>query len=167
MGSGINVHGDTLVSQEYAIKAAYIYNFSKFVEWPAKAFEKSKTFNVSILVDEDLVPYFKKLNGKEVRGRKVVISFKKQVEDIEICHIIFVGKSKQNNLAEILTRLKDQSVLIIGDEEGFSKQGGMINFVMKENNVRFEINPDAARRAGLKISSKLLSLGIIVNSDKR
>lgn len=165
LGTGNTVYGDTLVSQEYAIKAAFIYNFSKFVEWPAETSEKSGNFIVCVLGDEHLVPYFEKLNGKKARDKKVVIRHIKQAEDIGNCHIVFVGKSEQKNLPEILTKLKGQSVLIVGDEEGFSKQGGMINFVMKDDQVRFEINPNAVKRAGLKISSKLLSLGIIVHSD--
>jgi hypothetical protein len=161
-GLGDVAHSETPVSEEYAIKAAFIYNFAKFVEWPAEFMNKSETFNVCVLGENPFGSSLKNLEGKEVQRKKFII---KKAEDMSQCHIVFVGRSAKNNLPEILNILKGQSVLTVGDMEGFAQRGGMINFFVKEEMVRFEINLDASAQAGIKISSKLLKLAKIVDRE--
>ena len=155
-------HGEPSGSKEYAIKAAFIYNFAKFVEWPAESMNKSEPFIVCILGENPFGSSLEILQGKKVKGKNIIIKKAKRAEDMSQCHIVFVGSSVQN-LAEILAHVKRHKALTVGDTAGFARQGGVINFVVKDEMVRFEINLDAATQAGLKISSKLLKLASIVN----
>jgi hypothetical protein len=157
------VHGENPVSKEYAIKAAFLYNFAKFVDWPIKVDETSNPFVVCILGDNPFGSSLEKLEGKGVRGRKFKVRYIKKAKEIGSCNIVYVSRSKRDDLGDILTSLRKQSVLTVGDMEGFAQRGGIINFVMKERKVGFEINLDASARAGLKISSKLLKLAKIVD----
>lgn len=153
---------------EYNIKAAFLYNFAKFVEWPAKR-PAHRLWTVDdplciCVVGED--PFGRVLEdtiqGKNIGSHKVVIERLKQGRDMNSCQIAFISSSEKNHLRSILESLKGGGVLTVGDTEGFAQAGVAINFILEENKVHFEINVDAADRAGLKISSKLLSLARIV-----
>ena len=85
---------------------------------------------------------------------------------MEACHILFISSSEEERLAKIIETLKDSSILTVGEVKQFAQRGGIINFIVKENKIRFEINVDAAERAKLKISSKLLKLAIIVTDER-
>jgi hypothetical protein len=159
---GSMAHGETSVEKEYAVKAAFIYNIAKFVEWPKESMNKSETLNVCVWGDNPFGSSLKALEGKDVQGKKFVIKNAKTVEDINHCQIVFVGKSEQKNLSKILTILNGRSVLTVGDTEDFAHRGGIVNFYLENEMIRFEINLDAVKRAGLNISSKLLKLARIV-----
>jgi len=165
LSMGSAAHGETPASKEHAIKAAFIYNFAKFVEWPAESFEKSGDFVVCVFGEDSIVPTLKKLNGKQVQGKKVTVKHTKSSEDIGNCHIVYVSRQEEKNFSHVMTALKGRRILTVGDMEGFAQRGGMINFAMKKRKVRFEINVDAAKQAGLKISSKLLRLADIVGGN--
>jgi hypothetical protein len=164
-GVGKTVYGESPQQKEYAIKAAFLYNFAKFVEWPKESFENPKNVLLCVLGKNPFGSALHKMQGKEIQGRKLKVTQTERAEDIGKYHIVFVGRSEKDDVAEILANLKGHSVLTVGDMEGFAHQGGMINFIMKQRKVRFEINADAAEQAGLKISSKLLKLATIVSSD--
>lgn len=156
-------HAQPASAPEYEVKAAFIYNFAKFVEWPEGAFSTGDSDMVLCVANE--IPFGKALEsirGKTVKGRRIVVRQYKDVEDIAACHILFIGSSERKRLGQILEAVKGRSILTVGDEQGFAQQGGIINFIIAENKVSFEINLDAARRAGLEISSKLLRLAEIV-----
>ncbi|MBA7634777.1 hypothetical protein ES703_42369 [subsurface metagenome] len=148
---------------EYDVKVAFLYKFAKFVEWPAESFSGAgKTLRLCV-ADTDLTDdVFETVKSSTVRGRELVIKECRGPEDLESCHILFVTRSREQDLAEIMAAATHYHVLTIGETEGFTELGGIINFIMVEKKVRFEINVDAARRAGLKISSKLLRLAKIV-----
>ena len=156
--------------REYEIKAAFLYNFAKFVEWPEKALgEDDESLVLVILGKDDFGLALYSITGKEVGNRKFVVKWCSKVEEMKLfdqCHMIFISSSEKEHFPRILEALKDTHVLIIGDTEGFAEMGGIINFTIVEKKVRFEINIDAAERAGLRISSKLLKLAKIV-SEKR
>jgi hypothetical protein len=162
---GTIAYGETPAEKEYAIKAAFIYNFAKFVEWPSESMSKSETLNVCVLGENPFGLSLKNLEGKEVQSKKFIVRKAKTIENMGQCHIVFVGKSFRNNLSEILAILRGQNVLTVGDMQGFAQQGGMIGFFVKDEMIRFEINLEAAQQTGLKISSKLLKLATIVSSD--
>jgi len=153
---------------EYQIKAAFLYNFAKFVEWPADAFADPHAPLVLGIVGED--PFGSVLDklvlGKTVNGRGLVIKKLKQGADLRNCHILFLSSSETKRVPQILESLQGASVLTVGERERFAQSGGVINFILEENKVRFEINSDAAARARLNISSKLLALARIV-ADQR
>ena len=149
--------------RENEIKAAFLYNFVKFTEWPAEAFpESSSLLTVGVLDDRQVDAAFKSLDGKIVRGRKLRIKRIESTSDLESCHIVFIRISGKERVSQILVSLQNSSVLTVGEMKGFAQLGGIINFYMKTNRLRFEINVDAAKRAELKMSSKLLKLAKVV-----
>jgi hypothetical protein len=147
---------------EYQVKAAFLYNFAKFVEWPAQTFPADDSpVVIGILgknpFGEDLE---RTVRDKSINGRPLAVRSLASLDDpvLKHCQIIFIHPAEKGRLGEILARLKGTPALTVSETEGFTQSGGMINFVMEGRKVRFEINDAAAARAGLKISSKLLSL---------
>lgn len=147
-------------SSEYAVKAAFLYNFTKFVEWPSGAFgESSAPLIVGVLGQDPFGGALDQiLQGKTVNGRPVLIQRLTWGQNLRACHILFICQSERKRLAQILSSLRGMSVLTISEIAQFNQQGGIINFVIDQNKVRFEINMAAAEQGGLKISSRLLSL---------
>lgn len=152
---------------EYRVKAAFVYNFAKFIDWPAKAFPDGRApLTLCILGKDPFGVALETIKGKTVKGRKLVIQHVARIEDLDQCHILFISASEEKHVEKILETLKDSSVLTIGEMKMFAQRGGIIHLTVKESKVRFGINVDAAKRAGLKISSKLLKLSRVV-TDKR
>lgn len=149
---------DTL--PEYQVKAAYLFNFLKFVEWPEEAFADSLAPIVIGIVGDD--PFGSALPqviiGKTVQGRDLVIRKYHVGEDLRGAHILFISVSERKRIPLILSSLRGSSVLTVADTEGFLDAGGMIQFLSESDHVRFAINGGAATQAKLKLSSKLLSL---------
>jgi hypothetical protein len=147
-------------ASEYRVKAAFVYNFAKFVEWPPEAFAYDTAPLVIGIVGED--PFGNAIDqltsGKTINGRSLTIRRLKRGQDLKACHILFISSSERNRLPEILLSLKGASVLTIADMDHFSQRGGMIGFLTEDDKVRFEINAQAANWARLRISSKLLTL---------
>ena len=150
----------SLSSREYEIKAAYLYNFIKYVDWPSYG----DTISIGVLGSDPFGPALAPLNGKTVKGRRLVIKHLDSVRDAQQCQIIFVSSSERQRLQEIFESLRSARVLTVGETQGFADGGGIINFIEENNRVRFEINAEAARRTGLNISSELLKLARLVKS---
>ncbi len=156
---------------QYEVKAAFLYNFIKFVEWPEKSFpEKDSPFIIGVLgtdpfSDPDaLVNYLDQAtSGKTVHDRKIVIRRSRRINNLRNCHLIFISASEKSGIKETLATLNQPGVLTIGETDGFCQQGGIINFFMAAGKVRFEINTTASEKNGLKISSKLLNVAKIVS----
>jgi hypothetical protein len=149
---------------EYQVKAAFLYNFAKFVEWPPSSFSDASAPLQICVFGRD--PFGKELRNiaseKTVNGRKLEVN---QVVDLQLaktCHILFIASSETGQMKRILENLRGTNALTVGDTKGFTDQGGMINFVLESNRVQFEVNRKAAEEAGLKISSKLLSVAKVV-----
>ena len=166
--SGRDLPAQTAISKEYQLKAAFLYNFSQFVDWPTEAFPEAETPMVIGVIGEDpFGAYLDEIvHGEQVNNRPLIVQRYRQVEEIKICHILFVSRSEAARLEEIFARLKGRTTLTVGDIEGFAKQGGMIRFVTEKNKVRFRINLEAAKAAKLTISSKLLKPAEIVAPGK-
>ncbi len=145
---------------EYEVKSAFIYNFAKFLEWPANAFASADSpIIIGIIGDDPFGGLLQQtVRGKTAAGRRIEVKHFDKVRDCQLCHILFVSASERGRLSKILDRLKGSSVLTVGETAGFVRQGGIIGFVMDDNKVGFEVNVGAAKQAGLKISSKLLKL---------
>jgi hypothetical protein len=146
--------------REYEIKAAYLYNFIKYVDWPSYG----ETISIGVLGNDPFGTALAPLNGKIVKGRRLVIKHLDSVRDAQQCQIIFVSSSEKQRLQEIFESLRSARVLTVGETQGFADGGGIINFIEENNKVRFEINAEAARRTGLNISSELLKLARLVKS---
>lgn len=161
--SPVSVHAQESLDREYQIKAAFLYHFVKFVEWPSEALpEASPTIHICVLGTDPFGGALEALKGKTVKGRSLVISRFERVRDLGGCHIAFVSSSEKGRLGEIVETLKEASVLTVGDMDRFAELGGIISFVVESNKVRFEINVVRAERARLKISSQLLKLARVV-----
>lgn len=144
---------------EYEVKAAYLYNFGKFVEWPAKIEEGDKTFVICLLGQDPFGPALDAtIAGETVRNKMVVAKRVSRVQEATACQILFVSSSEESRLKQILTALDRMSVLTVSDMAQFTDRGGMIQFVTQESHVHFEINLPAAERAGLAVSSELLKV---------
>jgi hypothetical protein len=152
---------------EYRIKAAFLYNFALYTEWPASAFEKSDSPLVMAIAGED--PFGKELDaavrGKTCHGREIEIRRYKEAADVARCHLLFLSSSEAGHLPSILRKFPEAKPLTVAETEDFCRSGGVIRFFVEENKVRFEVNTDAAIRARLKISSKLLHLARVVRDE--
>ncbi len=148
---------------EYEVKAAYIYNFAKFVRWPQNAFsDGSDKIHVCVLGDDPFGSSLSTIEGKTAVDRKIGVRRIASLQNARGCEIIFISGSEAERVRQIMKTLDSLPVLTVGDTEGFAEQGIMINFYMEKNTVRFEINLKAATRAGLRLSSSLLRIARIV-----
>jgi hypothetical protein len=148
--------------QEYQVKAAFLYNFAKFVEWPAESFKDAQApLILGILGKDPFGESLDRLRDQNIQGRKLLIKRSDKVEDLAKCHILFISAAEKEHLSAILKITRDWHVLTVGDTKGLIQSGVIINFIIIEKKIRFEINTDAAQRAGLKISAQLLKLAKI------
>lgn len=146
-------------AQEYQVKAAFLYNFAKFVDWSGEPGGSGAPLVIAVFGKDPFGPTLENVVwGKTVNGRPLLIRRTSRVEELFPCHILFISSSEKRRLGEILQALGRASVLTVSDMEEFLQLGGMVRFLVEDNKVRFGINLEAARRTGLKISSKLLSL---------
>lgn len=147
-------------SSEYQVKAAFLFHFAQFVEWPEEAFKDASSPLTYCTIGDD--PFHGSLeatlNGKSIGVRPFRVSHFKRPQEIEGCQVLFIGAEGKKLLPAILAGVKGNSVLIVGESEHFVQDGGMVGFLLEENKIRFEINLEAAKKAKLKISSKLLAL---------
>lgn len=145
-------------TREFQVKAVFLYNFAQFVEWPASSFESPESPLVIGILGLD--PFGEILDemvkGERVNGRPLAVKRYRSVGDIDQCHILFVSGSEGSRTDQIIAALEGQSVLTVCDWEGFARRGAMVRFVVERNRVRLRINLEAAKAAGLNISSKLL-----------
>jgi hypothetical protein len=144
---------------EYQVKAAFLYNFGKFVEWPANEFASTNDPLVIGVYGED--PFGKDLaavvEGRNIDGHPVIARAVSQNE-LKSCQILFISQSEQKNIRKILGELDGAGVLTVTENMDLDQSGVMINFILQDDRIRFEINNTAAEKVGLKLSSKLLML---------
>jgi len=145
---------------EYEVKAAFLLNFAKFVEWPPQAFQDSKgPFVIGIVGDDPFGDTLQQVvKGQTAQRRRIEIHHFKLAEDFGNCHLLFVSDSLAAQTDHILMRLQGRPVLTASEKEEFVRQGGVIGFALVDKSVRFDVNPQAAAAVDLKISSKLLAV---------
>ena len=152
---------------EYQVKAAFLYNFARFVEWPAGTFASASSSFKFCVFGKD--PFGKSLEealaGKRIAEHRVELVRARKISELEGCQVVFVSASDSVRPFDVVAGLKSRNVLLVGEEEDFASAGGTIQFFLQDNRVRFVINPDAASRAGLKVSSKLLALANVVRDS--
>jgi hypothetical protein len=158
---------DSSDSAEYLIKAGFIYNFAKLVEWPTASFaQPDSPIVIGILGEDpfgatlDRIVADKKINGRGFAVKRV--KWSRDFRDLRDCNILFVSSSEKEHIESVIDAMKGLPILTIGDAPGFAKRGGIINFLLEDNKVRFEVNVEAAKHADLTISSRLLTLARIV-----
>ena len=179
---------DSAKSKEYQIKAAFIYNFIKFVDWPKeKTADSNEPITIGIIGSEDFIKAFDPVIHKQVKNRNISIKYfegyeklkksqddddrqwNQKMEALKTCHVLMFcicDSGRTENSSQIIKALKGSSVLTVGETDGFLEFGGIINFLMEDKKVRFEINNTAAKKSKLKISSKLLRLAKRVVKEK-
>ena len=146
---------------EYKLKAAFLFNFAKFVEWPTESLPADKSpFVIGVLGDN---PFDKNLENavrdKTVNEHPVVVKQFSSASEATNCHILFISSSVKD-LPEVIKTLEQSSVLTVGESDRFLEEGGMIKFVIEAQKIRFQIKDEAAKKAKLKLSSKLLNLAL-------
>jgi len=162
------LHAQQSSPTEYEVKAAYLYNFGKFVEWPAKVTAASDFFSICVLGEDPFGSTFDAaIAGESINGKKVVVKRITKPQDAVSCRILFISSSEEGRLQEILAVLDKASVLTVSDLSQFTRRGGMIRFVMEANRVRFEVNLTTAEHAGLTLSSQLLKVAISVRRSSQ
>lgn len=142
------------------VKAAFLYNFAKFVDWPAKSFVSEHSPLILGILGED--PFsadaLRSIQGKKVKGRPLEVRQVGNLQEAKDCHLLFIAESELPRLELILAALRDKQVLTISDAEHFAASGGIIGLLTVNQRIRFEINVEATGKAGLFISSQLLKL---------
>jgi YfiR/HmsC-like len=158
---------DASDSSEYLIKAGFIYNFAKFVDWPSAAFaQPDSPIVIGILGTDPFGNLIDRIiENKKIGARGLVVKRLKwgtDLKELKECKILFVGASEKAHLDDLLQIVKTLPILTVGEAPGFAERGGVIRFVLEDNRVRFEINVEAAHQADLTISSRLLTLARII-----
>jgi hypothetical protein len=148
---------------EYQLKAAFLVNFGKFIDWPDPAFASSTSpFVIGVVGDDPFGGDLDKaIAGKLVGAHPIVAKRVNSNDDMADLELVFIGSSETPRLADILRRLNSSSAVTVSDIDRFCDAGGIIAFVVDNNRIRFEVNLDAAQKRNVKISSKLLSLALI------
>lgn len=153
-------------ASEYTVKAALLYNFAKFVQWPNATFKsEDEPIVFGILGKDPFGEAANLLNGKTIQNRKIELKRFTRSQNFSTCHILFISSSEKDHLESILNTLASRSVLTVGEIDKFMQVGGIINFIIVDDKIRFEINAAAAKHANIKISSQLLKLANTVKTD--
>ena len=154
---------------EYQVKATYLFNFGKFVKWPAAAAAgKSDSFAVCVLGQDPFGPILDAtLAGEALDGKPVVLKRIPQPQDAMDCRILFISATEEKRLKEILTTLDEAGVLTVSDMPRFTQRGGIIQFIFEGERIRFEINLESAESAKLVLSSELLKVAASVKKNGR
>lgn len=153
---------------EYRVKAALLFKFVRYSDWPAAVFVDASSPYVVGVAGRD--PFGKDLEkvfeSKTVKGRKFLIKRVSTEQEMRACHLLFVASSERRRSADLLKKLVGVPVLTVGESSDFLDQGGMINLLLKDESVRFDINLEPARRAGLKLDANLLTVAASVRGKQ-
>lgn len=146
-------------NKEYQLKAAYLLNFARFIYWPEDAFKATgETFNLCVFGDSPFGDNLDKLSNKKIQNKNIKLIYANLVGEIELCHIVYFSDSEKENFKSVINKLPPAIMLTVSDIEGFSKSGGMIEFVRVNNRIKFEINIGQSSNSGIKYRSQLLEV---------
>jgi len=153
---------------QYPLKLAFIYNVTKFVQWPQEVFESASAAIAICIVGQDPFPADpeRELRSRTTAGRPIAIQRITAQDSLATCNVVFISDAERKNAAGLLAKSVNTSVLTIGESEGFVERGGVVNLLIHDSNVHFEINIGAAARKHLTISSRLLALAKIVRTEQ-
>ncbi|MEM1448883.1 MAG: YfiR/HmsC family protein [Planctomycetota bacterium] len=160
--------GASRSTDEYELKAAFLYNFARYTKWPDDAFETKKSPFVVAVVGEDLFGKHleETFRKRTVRGRRIVIRRYEKAKDIKTAHILVLGKLGSEERKRCLKEVDGRPVLTVADTGGVEKSGAVLGFFVDKKRIRFEIAPSRVKEARLKMSSQLLRLARIVRVDR-
>jgi hypothetical protein len=153
---------------EYVVKAGFLFNFAKYVEWPADAFDGPKApIRVGVAGDDPFGATLEKtLKDKNVNGRGFTIDRFKEPADIQRCHILFVARTGKERTSAMLERARQPGMLTVGEADGFAQAGGVVSILIEEGKPKLEVNLGAAQERKVVINAKLLKLAVIVRSER-
>lgn len=153
-------------ASEYQAKAAFLYNFTKFVDWPPRAFASpTAPINVCVLGEEYFGASLDVIQERQAQGRPLTVKRLASIGQAGSCHILFISASEDKQVRSLLAAVKGQPLLTVGETDRFAEMGGVINLVLEDKRIKMEVNLDAAQRHGLKISSQLLRLARVVGGE--
>ncbi len=163
------VSAQASANSEYQVKAAFLFHFAQFVDWPPETFKGANSPVTYCTIGEDPLhgALDQSLSGKMIGARPLRVQHFKQPQQMQDCQILFIGAVDKKRMSTALASVRGNPVLTVSDSEHFAQEGGMIGFCLEENKIRFEINLDAAGEAKLKISAKLLALARKVFGNPR
>jgi hypothetical protein len=161
--SAFSVFAQAPISKEYQVKAAFLLNFTRFIEWPPSSFPSDQApIIIGILGVNPFGSYLNEIVTDEKIGtHPLIVQQYKSINDLKSCHILFINKLETEYLAQVAGILKGKDILTVSDAPDFLRQGGMILFFTRNNKIQFQINLDAVKATKLDISSKLLRLAEI------
>lgn len=160
VAGGFRSFAQAQVVEEHDAKAAFVLKLVNFVQWPSDA---TGDLVIGFVGADATADSLQRLAyGKPVNGRKIVVRHLGHDADFKGCQVIFLGSTERKNAQSVIDRLRGVGVLTIGESDGFGQHGGIVNLLLNEGRIRFEVNPHAAERAHVQISSRLLSLATIV-----
>jgi YfiR/HmsC-like len=152
---------------EYKVKAGYLFNFAKLVEWPQSAFPAADSpMLVDVLGGGEVLDVMRQaLEGQVVNGHPLRVRSVSPESINREAHILFMSREFDKSAGQVQAALAGSATLLVGETEGFAKRGGCINFLKSDGRVKFEVNPGAANRAGLKLGSQMMKLAIVVKDS--
>jgi hypothetical protein len=153
-------------SKEYQIKAAFLFNFTQFIEWPDKTFpDANAPFVIGVLGQDPFGNYLDEIvSGEKIKGHSLAVTRFNSIDEVKNCQILFINPGKED-VSAVLKKLKVSNVLTVGDARDFTRQGGMIGFLTESRKIRIQINLEAAQESDLVVSSKLLRVAEIVSTE--
>lgn len=154
----LSLSGLARSATDYEVKAAYLYNFIKFVHWDRSAHAEAEELNLCVLGKHPFRDILRPLSSRKIQKRKLNLTYLTENSGLGECQVLFVSSSEKKQLQEILKAADDKRILTVSDIKGFIREGGVIGFVSVGNVIRFEVNLGAARKASIHLSSKLLEL---------
>jgi len=150
-------------AQNEKFKALFMYNFTKYIEWPAG--ERQGDFVIGVLGNSPLIKELETIAGKQKVGlQNIVVKTFSSVDEINSCHILYIPQGKSNQITLILSKLSGKSTLLITDKEGLALQGSGINFISDGDKLKYEVNRVNIEKKGLTVSNALLALGIVITN---
>ena len=154
------LRGSAQKTSDAQVEAAYIYNFAKFIEWPARKFSSANApIRFCVLNDFAFQPFLERtVNGKSISGHPLEVVVVRDASEGAQCHVLFINSAQERQVRRAFELLRSSSVLTVGETDTFVEDGGVINFFLQNDQVQFRINNRAAKEAGLYLSSRLLSV---------
>jgi YfiR/HmsC-like len=167
-GGDSSLSAQSAPSKEYQVKAVFLFNFAQFVEWPSASFAGDNAPLVIGVLGEDPFGAFldETVRAEKVGNSPMQVQRYHRIDDVTTCHILFISRSEESRLEQILASLKDRTILVVGDSEDFIQRAGMIQLATSQGKIRLRINVNAATAANLTISSKLLRSAELVTGSK-
>jgi len=169
LSTGNKVRAGEPAVPEHHVKAAFLVSFPKYVDWPAEAFaETNSPIVIAVLGESKVAEEIQKLiAGKSVNGREIILKRLASSEEPGACHILFISAAEQQRSPNLLAKLKNASILTVGESDDFLDNGGVINLARRDRKIALEVNLTAANKSRIKISSRLLGVASVVKGQSK